>query len=254
MVHCTSHLLCDIAILPERLLACTSCDITCKRFSVELVVNARGHSISRRTCACPASRCRIFDTQGLPPGFLQPGRQGGVRKRQKRFVPGCCIPCGGANLQQGPTTVKHDTEAPVQSPASSSHITPTPNQDDPSRHYRDVGNTLVTVFPPQPGRQGGMGKSQKRFVPGCCIPCGGANLQQGPTTVKSDTGASVQSPASSPHTTPTPNQDDPSRHCRDVGNTLATVFPSQLGRQGGVGKRQKRFVPGCCIPCGGANL
>ena len=24
-------------------------------------------------------------------------------------VHGHCIPCGGANLQQGPTTVKHDT-------------------------------------------------------------------------------------------------------------------------------------------------
>ena len=82
-----------------------------------------------------------------PPCFLQPGRQGGLRKRQKRFVPGCCIPCGGANLQQGPTTVKHDTGAPVQSPASSPHTTPTPNQDAPSRHCSDVGNTLATVFP-----------------------------------------------------------------------------------------------------------
>ena len=51
-----------IAILPERLLACTSCDITCMRFSIELVVNARGHSISRRARACPAW-CRIFDTK-----------------------------------------------------------------------------------------------------------------------------------------------------------------------------------------------
>ena len=141
-------------------------------------------------------------------------------------VNGCCISCGGTNLQQGPTTVKHDTRAPVQSPASSPHTTPTPNQDDPSRHYSDVGNTLATVFPPHLGRQGGLRKSQKRFVPGCCIPCGGANLQQGPTTVKHDTGAPVQSPASSPHNTPTPNQGAPSRHYRDVGNTLATGFPS----------------------------
>ena len=64
-------------------------------------------------------------------------------------------------------------------------------------------------------------------VNGYCIPCGGTNLQQGPTTVKSDTGASVHSTASSPHTTPTPNQDDPSRDYSDVGNTLATVFPPQ---------------------------
>ena len=160
---------------------------------------------------------------GSPP---QPGRQGGVRNSQKRFVPGCCILCGGANLQQGPTTVKHDTGAPVQSPASSPHTTPTPNQDDPSRHYTDVGNTLATVFPPQPRHKVGWGNSQKRFAPGCCVPCGGANLQQGPTTVKHDTGASVQTPASSPHTTPTPNQDAPSRHYSDVGNTLAKVFPS----------------------------
>ena len=94
-------------------------------------------------------------------------------------------------MQQGPTTVKHDTGPPVQTPASSPHTTPTPNQDDPTRHYSDVGNTLATGFPPQPGRQGGVGKSQKRFVPCCCIPCGGANLQQGPTTVKHDTGAPV---------------------------------------------------------------
>ena len=129
-------------------------------------------------------------------------------------------------MQQGPTTGKHDTGAPVQSPASSPHTTPTPNQDDPSRDCRDVGNTLATGSPPQPGRQGGVGKSQKRFVPGCCILCGGANLQQGPTTVKHDTEAPLQSPASSPHTTPTPNQGAPSRHCSDVGNTSATVFPS----------------------------
>ena len=128
----------------------------------------------------------------------------------------------------------------MQTPASSPHTTPTPNQDDPSRHYTDVGNTLATVFPPQPGRQGGLRKSQKRFVPGCCIPCGGANLQQGPTTDKHDTGAPVQTPASSPHTTPTPNQDDPSRHYTDVGNTLATVFPPpQPGTQGGVGKHSE---------------
>ena len=108
------------------------------------------------------------------------------------------------------------------------------------RHYSDVGNTLATVFPPQPRTQGGVRKCQKRFVPGCCIPCGGANLQQGPTTVKHDTGASVQSPASSPHTTPTPNQDAPSRHYSDAGNTLATVFPPpQPGTQGGVGKHSE---------------
>ena len=139
-------------------------------------------------------------------------------------VNGCCIPCGGANLQQGPTTVKSDTRASVHSPASSPHTTPTPNQDDPSRHYTDVGNTLATVFPPQPGRQGGVGKTQKRFVPGCCIPCGGTDLQQGPTTVKSDTGTSVQSPASSPHTTPTPNQDDPSRHCESEDSSDGSPY------------------------------
>ena len=36
----------------------------------------------------------------------------------------------------------------------------------------------------------------------------------------------MHTPASSPHNTPTPNQGAPSRHCSDVGNTLATVFPS----------------------------
>ena len=163
-------------------------------------------------------------------------------------VNGCCIPCGGANLQQGPTTVKSDTGASVHSPASSPHTTPTPNQDDPSRHYTDVGNTLATVFPPQPGRQGGVGKTQKRFVPGCCIPCGGANLQQGPTTVKSDTRASVQIPASSPHTTPTPNQDDPSRHCSDVGNTLATVFPPQPRHKVGWEKLRNGLYPVAASP------
>ena len=71
-------------------------------------------------------------------------------------------------------------------------------------------------------------------VNGHCIPCGGANLQQGPTTVKHDTGAPVQSPASSPHTTPTPNQGAPSRHCVSTPIFLeiskkSTQFPSQLG-------------------------
>ena len=105
-----------------------------------------------------------------PPCFLQPGRQGGLRKRQKRFVPGCCIPCGGANLQQGPTTVKHDTGAPVQSPASSPHTTPTPNQDDPSRHYTDVGNTLATVFPPQPRHKVGWEKLRNGLYPVAASP------------------------------------------------------------------------------------
>ena len=90
--------------------------------------------------------------------------------------------------------------------------------------------TLATRWPPcfllNLGHKVGWGNSQKRFAPGCCVPCGGANLQQGPTTVKHDTGAPVQTPASSPRTSPTPNQDAPSRHCSDVGNTLATVFPS----------------------------
>ena len=98
--------------------------------------------------------------------------------------------------------------------------------------------TLATRWPPcflllNLGHKVGWGNSQKRFAPGCCVPCGGANLQQGPTTLKHDTGASVQTPASSPHTTPTPNQDAPSRHYSDVGNTLATVFPPQTRHKAG---------------------
>ena len=85
-------------------------------------------------------------------------------------------------------------------------------------------------------------------VNGCCIPCGGANLQQGPTTVKSDTGASVHSPASSPHTTPTPNQDDPSRHYTDVGNTLATVFPLQTRHKVGWEKLRNGLYPVAASP------